>query len=145
MKNMHDLSIYDEGYDRFIKEHASKGQVIIGVTDEKGRIAVRTKHDHPYSYDPICQFLDSKVKAEHTVYSDRMQQWDWKKYEECAMKVRSKYPTGDFGTRQRRVELLLRLYCDDPSIKLACIVEYCNPSSGYTVFRYDYSSDKVSK
>lgn len=118
-----------------LEKRPKKGTVIVGVTDEKGNFPERTKRSHPYSYDPICHYMNGAVKPSETVYHDRMEQWDYKKFrrvvdEHCKHAHSFSNPTA--------VQNILRDYFDDQLIVLTCIVEYCNASSGYACFRFDY-------
>ncbi len=45
----------------------------------------RTKHSHPYHYDPIV-LIDTGVVGDGSAYSDRMVQWDSKKFYDCLRK-----------------------------------------------------------
>jgi hypothetical protein len=113
-------------------------QPVIGYTDEKGVVAKRTKQSHPYSYDPIVQYIHygAKVKANGSAYHDRMQSWDYKKYQDCENKhVRQANSSYHDGTAMQN---FLRDYFDDPKLILIHIIEYCNSSSGYPCYRFDY-------
>lgn len=116
-------------------KHVPKGTVIIGLTDEKGNFPKHTKRSHPYSYDPICHYLNHTVKANGTVYHDRMEQWDYKKF--CRV-VDGHCKQANSFSNSTAVQNILRDYFDDQSIVLTCIVEYCNAASGYACFRFDY-------
>lgn len=117
-----------------------KGQVIIGITDHEGNWPERTKQSHPYSYDPICQYMDKSVEANGTVYHDRMQQWDYKKFDRV-LKEHCRDGCYSFNNSST-VQKVLRSYFEDDTIELACIIEYCNVSSGYPCWRFDYKSSK---
>lgn len=49
------------------------------IYDMEGNKIERTKEEYPYSYSPITIWIDSKVQANATVYSDRLHRMDYKK------------------------------------------------------------------
>lgn len=111
--------------------------------DEHGNAVKRTKLSHPYTYDGFVTFrAGPNLEANGTVYSDRLWQWDYTKTDELCYK--------HFGTKgqyfNRRspahIEAFLRDWIGDPELKLVLIMEYCNQSSGYPVWRFDYKSSK---
>ena len=91
------------------------------------------KASKPYSYEPFYVFKSSG-KVNGSVYSDRMQQWDYDKYKASAEKTDFKGYTKDPET----VEAFLRAYFDEPELKLVRVIEYCNVSNGYPCWRVDY-------
>lgn len=101
--------------------------------------AVRTKFTHPYSYDPITLF-SSTTKATDSVHTDRMDQWDHTKYQECAAK-HLKRVHFDRQTPSD-VEAFLRAYMDNDKVVLTGIIEYCNQATGYPTWRLDYTVTK---
>lgn len=98
------------------------------------------KSKKPYSYEPFYVYKDGSVEAEHSVYSDRMMQWDSKKYQRIAEKLFKKLG-GNFRDNPNLVQRFLQEYNDDPTITLVAIIEYCNVSNGYPVWRLDYRKD----
>lgn len=105
--------------------------------NEPGR---RTKLTHPYSYDPITQFVDSSVKGCGTIYTDRLLQWDFDKHDRLCEKY--------FGNRgqhwdtrePKKIEAFLRDWLDDQNVRLAMVMEYCNVATGYPTWRLDYGT-----
>lgn len=100
----------------------------------------RTKHTHPYSYDPIV-LIDTGVEANGSAYSDRMSQWDYDKFR-AAMKN-----TGEmhFSWHNKNlVQNMAREYFDDPTLKIVKVIEMCNASSGYPVWLLTWYSNKKS-
>lgn len=105
---------------------------------------VKTKWSHPYSYDPIVQFIKSgSVIANGTIYTDRLYQWDFSRANELQDK--------HFGSRSqywdrfqpKDIEAFLRDWCNDPELELIKIVEYCNVSTGYPTWRLDYNTKTI--
>jgi hypothetical protein len=97
-----------------------------GGVDENGDPVEKTKKDYPYTY------------------SGRMSQWDYSKYEKCRKEAANtdKGELAGYYNNPRVVEKLLQLYFEDQSIKLVMIMEYCNQSSGYPCWRFDYTQEK---
>jgi hypothetical protein len=109
--------------------------------DLDGTQVRRTKMSDPYAYD--CHVIwrggpNSEIKD--AVYHDRMQQWDWEKYERC----RKKHLDGKRwdNADPKQVEAFLREYNDDPSLRLIVIQEGCNISNGYPYWVFHYRTDK---
>lgn len=106
--------------------------------DLYGNPVERTREQYPYSYDPYVQWRDgSNEEIECCVYSDRLMQWDFDKFNSCCQKV-----FGDrgqlFNQRQpKQIEQFLSLYFDTP-IKLIVIQEGCNVSNGYPYWIFHY-------
>lgn len=112
-----------------------------------------TTQSHPYCYDPftIWGMPHSNKACNGTVYTDRLDQWDSAKYARLA---REHYRSGEncyerpFDTHRCKgdlIEAFLRDWFEDPALKLLRVIEYCNPSSGYSTWRLDYVSSKEAK
>jgi hypothetical protein len=101
-----------------------------------GKPVTRTKNEYPYSYDPFVVWEDNHGKSS-VVYSDRLYQWDYEKYNKCCQKVwnnEGQY----FSQRQPQdIEKFLTLYFNKP-IKLTLIMEGCNVSNGYPYWIFGY-------
>ena len=100
-------------------------------------IPKKSKVLNPYSYDPILQYSDGQP-GQSTVYSDRMSDWDYKKYRDLIDKHFDN--PGDYFDQRKhdQIESFLRDYLDKPEIILCAVIEYCNLVSGYPVWRFDY-------
>jgi hypothetical protein len=117
----------------------NQGKMVIGPVDEHGQPVERTKQQYPYSYDGFVQWRDTnKPKANGTIYSDRLTQWDFPKYDLLCMKHfgnKSQY----WDSREpEKIEAFLRDWCEDPELELTMVMEYCNVSNGYPCWRFDY-------
>ncbi len=111
--------------------------------DEHGKPVSRTKSEHPYSYDGFVVWRGGENKeANDTVYSDRLLQWDYEKYNRLSVKhFGNKGQT--FSDREpKKIEAFLRDWCDAPELKLVFVMEYCNASSGYPLWRFDFNANK---
>lgn len=117
-----------------------------GYIDENGNPVKKTKREYPYSYDPYV-YWDSHKKKEktHTVYSDRMWQWDYAKYNQASTKAFGSAKQILTGITGGQMQELLRAYYDNDKIELLLVVEYCNISNGYPLWRFDYTVPKTEE
>lgn len=103
---------------------------------------IKTKQTHPYNYDPIVLYKNGKT-ATGSVYSDRLFQQDYEKHDEICQKV--------FGNRgqywdkrePKQIEKFLSEYFGK-KITLTRITEYCNQSTGYPCWRFDYKDNETN-
>ncbi|PFA29615.1 hypothetical protein CN384_07975 [Bacillus thuringiensis] len=109
-----------------------------GYVDINGNPVKKTKREYPYSYDPYVVWKKDYVEAKsHTVYSDRLLQWDYKKFEECCMDVWGNHRQGFNGREPEDIERFLSRYFGE-KVKLTVIMECCNVSSGYPIWVFYY-------
>jgi hypothetical protein len=109
--------------------------------DEHGNPVERTKEMYPYSYDGFVIWR-TEGKANDTIYSDRLLQWDFAKHDRLCMK--------HFGNKGQywsdrppeKIEAFLRDWCDNPKLKLIFIMQYCNVSSGFPCWRFDFNTNR---
>lgn len=106
--------------------------------DEYGVPCKRTKYEYPYSYDAFVLWKTDGVSND-TVYSDRLWQWDYVKHDKLCKKH-----FGDEGQRWNRrnpflIEQFLRDWNDNQNLILIRIMEYCNKSNGFPLWRFDFS------
>ncbi len=113
-----------------------------GYIDEHGNLIERTPHSHPYSYDGFVTYRDGEnSETNMTLYSDRMLQQNYNKtrillYEHFG-------DDGDYysGRDPKVIEKFLRKWMDKPNLKLILVMQYCNQSTGYPVWRFDVNLD----
>lgn len=114
-----------------------------GVVDEFNNPVKRTKSDYPYSYDGFVSWRGyPNSVANATVYTDRLLHENWDKHDRLCQK--------HFGNEgqlwgqrdEKTIEAWLRDWFDDPELRLVFIMEYCNHSSGYPLWRFDFNSTK---
>lgn len=125
--------------------YARHGRGMYLSVDDRGDQAVRTKHSHPYSYDPITLYINSVVKPTGTIYTDRLLQWDRSKHDSLCEKH-----FGDSGQlwdarRPEKIEAFLRDWCEDQGLQLCAVIEYCNAASGYPTWRLDYYQEQSDR
>ncbi len=105
--------------------------------NEFGKQVERTKSEYPYSYDGFVTYRSGKnEEVDNTIYSDRLQQWDYVKTDK--LKLKHFGDKGDYydGRSPKKIEKFLSEYLEK-EVKIIFIMEYCNMSSGYPVWRFD--------
>lgn len=108
--------------------------------DLNGAPVKRTPFTHPYNYDDYVIWKDDSNfdrANDDAVYSDRLYQWDYEKYNKCCMNV-FKNKGQNFKLRNPKdIEKFLSMYFNK-QIKLTAVVESCNQAYGnpYWVFFY---------
>lgn len=105
--------------------------------DEYGHEVERNPFSHPYSFDGYVVWSSGTYEEYNTVWSDRLLQWDYDKTRRL-MGVHF----GSFGDyyddrTPQKIQSFLSDYFERP-IQLHRIMKYCNQSSGYPVWRFDY-------
>lgn len=124
-------------------------QTISYGVDENGKPALRNKMQYPYTYDPFILYrFGENSEANGTAYSDHLLGNKARNKEEAEEKYKKHNDLcqkhfGDQGQYwdQRdpeKIEAFLRDYFESPDLKLIFVVEYCNWSTGYPVWRFDY-------
>ena len=104
----------------------------------KGEPIKRTPFTHPYSYDEYVQWMENYHKEKsHAVYSDRLQQWNSKKYSECWKEVSTGEDIYAANKNPNKINRLLNLYFGY-EVKLTAILQGCNASSGFPYWVYIY-------
>ena len=108
--------------------------------DLDGNEIKRNPFTHPYNYDEYIiwkaeNFVKEKCDA---VYSDRLYQWDYEKYNRCCQEVFKNKGQQFYQRNPKDIEKFLSMYFDK-QIKLTAIMQGCNQSSGfpYWIFLYE--------
>jgi len=125
----------------FMNLDGSITQFIMHELGEFGQVVMTyDKMNRPYSYDSFIMWGKPSKEA-HTVYSDRLYQWDFKKYNKICKKVFGN--VGQYFNHRdpKLIEKFLSLYFDK-KLKLHMIEEHCNKSNGYPLWRFDYEEIK---
>lgn len=111
--------------------------------DWEGTPVGRTPDEYRYSYDA---YVVSKKKDDyqHSVYSDRLRQWDWDKHNELCKKHFGNEGQYWDGRSDEKIEAFLRDYYGKEELQLVGIMTGCNASNGYPywVFMFDCDFDK---
>ncbi len=114
-----------------------------GYIDEHGKPIKRTPQTHPYLYEGFVEKrLGPNSEATGTVYSDRLRQWDASKAKACKLIAFGRDTDNYSSFSAEQIQTYLREYLDEPELKLILVMQYCNQSSGYPVWRFDYCLPK---
>lgn len=111
-----------------------------GYVDLDGNPVKRTKEDYRYSYDFFVVWRqDYNQNTSDTVYSDRLWQWDSKKYNTCCMEVWGNKGQSFHGRKPKEIESFLNKYFGR-KVKLTAIMEGCNVSNGYPIWSFHFET-----
>lgn len=116
------------------------GELIFRIENRglNGKVIERTKEKYPYSYDPFSVWVKEYNKNKSkTVYSDRLLQWDYDKYNKCSLEVWDSVAQIFYNREPKDIEKFLNLYLNI-EIKLTAIEEGCNVSNGYPYWVFHY-------
>lgn len=120
----------------------------ISAIDEHGRPVRRTKSEYPYSYDGFVQERCGKnSEATGTVYTDRLLQWNYKNTRRLLRKYfydgKNEWSCGD-SWRDRSAERIGKFLSEwfRRKVRVVLVMEYCNASNGYPIWRIDYAEIK---
>lgn len=109
----------------------------------KGEPIKRTPFTHPYSYDEYVKWMgDYHKDKSHAVYSDRLFQWDHKKYNQCCEEVFGNHGQYFDNREPSEVNQFLNLYFGK-EVKLTAILQGCNVSSGFPYWCFIYEECKM--
>ena len=108
-----------------------------GAVDEFGDPVKRSRSKYPYSYDGFVTYRNGEnSEANCTIYSDRMIRE--KEYEVLSTKHFGGGGQMFFDRSGEKIEEFLRDWFNDQSLKLIFVMEYCNVSNGYPLWRFDF-------
>lgn len=114
-----------------------------GFINEYDSNVKKTKYDYPYSYDGfIVNRLAPNSEANNTIYSDKFNIFNKEKYK----KLKEKYfpNDGDYWPVNNEplvIQNFLREFFDNKDLKLVFIMEYCNLTTGYPYWRFDFYAE----
>jgi hypothetical protein len=122
----------------------------IDIVTGKKFCDVRSKQEYGYSYDEFLQWElkpgafkgygnDKEISG---AYSDRLFQWDSKKYNEYCRYVFNNEGQYWNNRNHKDIEKFLRLYFEDNTLILQWIIEGCNPSNGYPYWVFGYKRNQ---
>ena len=110
--------------------------------DLNGEPIKKTPFSHPYNYDEYVCWKDRNFNREKcdAVYSDRLFQWDYEKYNKCCQEV-FKNEGQYFDKREpKEIEKFLSMYFGK-KIKLTAVVQGCNQATGYPYWVFFYEEN----
>lgn len=112
--------------------------------DEFGNPVKKTQMDYPYSYDGfVTHRFGKNEEANHTIYSDRLLQQDYAKTRTLMQKHFGN--DGDYYSSRepKKIESFLKEWLGDKNLKLIFIMEYCDVSNGYPLWRFEVKTSKT--
>ena len=113
------------------------------AVDEFGNPVEKSKLEHPYSYSGFVLWRGGEnEEVDSTIYSDRLTMWDLKKHNELCLKHFGNKGQHWNNRDPEKIEAFLKDWCEDEGLKLILIMEYCNVSNGYPLWRFDFSKTK---
>lgn len=121
--------------------HGRHDGFYVGDVDEFDKPVERTKQQYPYSYSGFVQWRGGKnEEADGTIYSDRLLQWDYKKHNDLCKKHFGNQRQYWTQREPKKIESFLRDWTKNDKLKLILVMEYCNASNGYPLWRFDFST-----
>lgn len=107
--------------------------------DIRGRRVERTPYSHPYNYDEFVQWKSSDFNShkDSGVYSDRLMQWDLKKYEKCCKEAFGNSGHGFHSRQPKNIEKFLTLYLEE-EVVLTAIIQGCYWTNGFPYWAFYY-------
>lgn len=130
----------------FVSIRYADGSITISEgVDEHGNPVKKGKSDYPYSYDGFVLWRGlPQEEMNHTLYSDRIKRQYHERWDELSKKHFGN--AGDYFDNRTpiAIEAFLRELLDKPNYQLGLIMEYCNVSNGYPVWRFDVKVTDVN-
>ena len=112
-----------------------------GYVDLNGNPVKRTPINHPYTYDFYVQWVGgNKEEINSVVYSDRLWQWDYKKYNTLMEKHFGNQGQIFYDVNPTKMQSFLRDYMDDQELELIAIMQGCNVSSGFPLWTFHFKT-----
>lgn len=107
--------------------------------DLNGKPIERTPLSYPYNYDEYVIWKDENFNEEEcsAVYSDRLFQWDYEKYNKCCQEVFKNQGQQFYEREPKEIEKFLGMYFER-EVKLTAVIQGCNQSSGYPYWVFFY-------
>lgn len=112
--------------------------------DLDGNRVRRTPYSNPYNYDTFVQWSGECTQGGHSVYSDRLYQWDWEKYNRCCMEVWGNQGQYFDNRTPEDINKFLNLYFGE-EVKLTTILQGCNQSTGFPYWCFIYEKENEEK
>lgn len=102
-----------------------------------GNPVKRTKQNYPYSYDDYVVWKGEYSEMDNAVYSDRLMQWDYERFNKCCQEVWGNSGQYFNNRMPTDIERFLSLYYKE-NIQLTAVTEGCNVSNGYPYWAFFY-------
>ncbi len=115
-----------------------------GSLDEFGNPVEKTKFQFPYSYDPFVTWRsdEKNLNANATVYTDRLYSENYMKYNSLSMKHFGNESQHWNDREPEQIEAFIKDWTNNDKLKLVLVMECCNVSTGYPLWRLDFSTQK---
>ena len=112
----------------------------LGYVDLDGNSVERVPQEYPYSYSPYVTYKNGeKEDITNTVFSDRLLQWDFKKYDTLIQKHFGNEGQYFDNRSPKKIEAFLSDYFDKPNIKLIAIMKGANMANGYPYWIFHFA------
>lgn len=108
--------------------------------DIDGNPVERPREKYPYSYDPyVIHKKGDNYNA--VVYSDRLCQWSYDKYQKCKRDVWG--TESDYFDEKSfcSLEKFLQLYMENDNLELIAVTQGANMSTGYPYWVFYYNTN----
>lgn len=111
--------------------------------DLNGKPIERTPFSHPYNYDEYVIWKDKIFNEDKhsAVYSDRLYQWDYEKYDKCCQEVFKNKGQAFYQREPKEIEKFLKMYFEK-EIKLTAVAQGCNQATGYPYWVFFYEENE---
>ncbi|TXG76186.1 hypothetical protein E6Q11_05135 [Candidatus Dojkabacteria bacterium] len=93
-----------------------------------------------YTFE-MPQFDNGKTPT-NTVYSDRLIQWDYERYNEMCKRHFGNHAQAFYDRAPEKIQAFLRDYMNNQNVVLCRVEELENKSTGYPYWRFDYCMDE---
>lgn len=107
--------------------------------DEDGNPIRKTPQSNPYNYDGFVLWGFKKPQNARTAYSDRLWQQDPKKHDELCLKHFGDVSQYWADRDVNKIQAFLSDFFGKP-VELLRIMQYCNQSSGYPYWRFEWKN-----
>lgn len=95
---------------------------------------------NPYDYDEYVEWKCGYEKEDFAVYSDRLMQWDSKKYDKCYKEIFGKKGQSFNKDNPNGIEKFLSMYFGE-KVRLTTIMRGCNWLSGFPYWVFFYNKN----
>lgn len=105
----------------------------------------RTPTTHPYGFDPhtVDGYPGPHPECNQTLYGDRLQAWDYTRYEGCLRRMKAEYPQLSLASCVG-AQAFLVMFTGDSELRVLRVIRYCCTTSGFSIYRYDIHNPKIA-
>lgn len=102
-----------------------------------GNIVKNSPISNPYNFDEYVQWRGNYNEYDSAVYSDRLYQWDPKKYKSCYIEIFKNEGQIFYDKNPKEVNKFMNMYFGK-DVELTAILCGCNNISGYPYWIFLY-------